>query len=62
MAKLTKTHPETQLAKVKRLMSEAGKNYDTTPLSGRYDMQGNILEIETDDATLLQILADEGFT
>ena len=48
--------PQKQLERVMSLFPD----YDKTPLNAEYDMMGNILQIETDNIRLTEILKAEG--
>ena len=56
--KLTKARPKTELEELK----EQFPNYDTIGLKAEYDGKGNLISIETDDSTLINLLKSKGFT
>ena len=60
--KLKKNRNKTELQTIKAACKDAGFDYDETKLKAEYDMNGNILKIDTDLKELQNILKDNGFT
>ena len=60
--KLKKNKDLTELQQIKKACKDAGFDYDKTKLKADYDMNGNILKIDTDLKELQNILKDNGFT
>ncbi len=54
---LTKVRPKTELEEIKELFPD----YDKTELNAEYDMNGNIIKIETENQTLINALKLKGF-
>ena len=54
----SKSRPETEIQKIRRLFP----NYDKTKLKSEYSVDGKIINIETDNVALQNILKLEGFT
>jgi len=60
--KLKKNRNKTELQTIRAACKDAGLDYDKTKLKADYDMNGNILKIDTDLKELQNILKDNGFT
>jgi len=60
--KLNKNRNKTELQTIREACKDAGFDYDKTKLKAVYDMNGNILKIDTDHKELQNILKDNGFT
>ncbi len=54
---LTKVRPKTELEEIKELFPD----YDKTELNAEYDLNGNIISIETENSDLINILKLKGF-
>ena len=61
MAKLKKNRPKSELQTIKDELALEGLDYDKTQLGAEYDMQGNIIKIQTSNTELLTILRTKGF-
>lgn len=46
----------------KQQIKDLFPDYDTTKLNAEYDTMGNIIFIETENQTLIDILKQKGFT
>lgn len=60
--KLKKNRDLTELQQLKKACKIAGFDYDKTKLKAEYDMDGNIIKIDTDLIELQDIFKDNGFT
>ena len=54
----SKTRPETELAKIRRLFPK----YDKTELEAEYTTDGKIIKLKTNNLALQAIMRTEGFT